>query len=351
MKKYFSQFLHKSLETFDKGSDRYFVYFLLASLIIHIGFLFTNTSWNLFDLQKSRPKDAKRLQYVTFVPSENLKSLRMAREKKKKIMDQQSKQIVNSSLHGKDVLDANTKFLGKRTQTFERQTIAKNNGSFKDAGKGVANPQDKIAEIEKVKSEKQQVKQVKKSKEIKETKDLTLSNLGAVALKAGQEIKATKKDKIESKAKESQSLDNKLGLKYGDQDLIGFAKNNDFIEDIPLGDMTYLNTVEYKYFGFYERIRKKLEKHWGANLQNKADELFRKGRRLPASENMITSLIVTLDNKGKIVNIKVSSSSGFLELDEAAIESFNKAGPFPNPPHGMMRAGRAEIRWGFVVSS
>ena len=27
-------------------------------------------------------------------------------------------------------------------------------------------------------------------------------------------------------------------------------QNNDFIEDVPLGDLTNLNTVEFKYFGF-----------------------------------------------------------------------------------------------------
>ena len=115
--------------------------------------------------------------------------------------------------------------------------------------------------------------------------------------------------------------------------------------------MTRLNTVEYKYYGFYHRIKQKLEQYWGNSIQKKAHALWKSGRRMPASANRITSLEVTLDKRGKIVNVNVKGSSGVRELDEAAIESFNKAGPFPNPPKGMVKNGHARIQWGFVVKS
>jgi protein TonB len=63
----------------------------------------------------------------------------------------------------------------------------------------------------------------------------------------------------------------------------------------------------------------------------------------------ITSLLVTIDAKGNITKVLLKSTSGINELDEAAIESFNKAGPFPNPPSGMLINGEATIEWGFVV--
>ena len=141
------------------------------------------------------------------------------------------------------------------------------------------------------------------------------------------------------------------GQKFGDEKLRGFAQSNDFVEDVPLGDMTRLNTIEFKYYGFYHRIRQKLEQHWGNTLREKASKLFKTGRRLPANENMVTSLTIILDIKGNIVRVAVKGTSGVKELDDAAIESFNKAGPFPNPPKGMMKSGRAQIEWGFVVKS
>ena len=60
------------------------------------------------------------------------------------------------------------------------------------------------------------------------------------------------------------------GLRNGSRGKTGLAKNNDFVEDLPLGDMTNMNTIEYKYYGFYHRIRQKLEQYWGRNLREKA---------------------------------------------------------------------------------
>jgi TonB family protein len=129
------------------------------------------------------------------------------------------------------------------------------------------------------------------------------------------------------------------------------SASNDYIQEIPLGDFTHVNTTEFKFFGFYHRIRQKLEQFWGRSIQEKAAALHRAGRRLPASEDLITSLRITLDEKGQIVKVKVLSTSGVRELDDAAIESFNKAGPFPNPPKDLLVEGEATIEWGFVVKS
>jgi protein TonB len=127
------------------------------------------------------------------------------------------------------------------------------------------------------------------------------------------------------------------------------AQSNDYVEDVPLGEQTHLNTTEFKYYGFYHRIKQKLEQHWGASLQEKMERIYKSGRQVASIDNRITSLVVKLDEKGNIVEVQISSTSGVRELDDAAIESFNKAGPFPNPPKGMMENGVARIEWGFVV--
>jgi protein TonB len=113
--------------------------------------------------------------------------------------------------------------------------------------------------------------------------------------------------------------------------------------------MTHLNTIEFKFYGFYHRIRQKLEQYWGNSLREKADLLAKQGRRIASDVDKITSLSIHIDTRGNIVKIMLRSTSGVKELDDAAIESFNKAGPFPNPPQGMMKDGVAVIEWGFVV--
>jgi protein TonB len=120
---------------------------------------------------------------------------------------------------------------------------------------------------------------------------------------------------------------------------------------VALGDFTQLNTVEYKYYGFFNRIRLKLEQFWGRSLKDKAEALYKSGRRLPASDQYVTSLVITMSADGQIIQVQVKSSSGVRELDDAAIDSFKAAGPFPNPPQGLIVDGKATIEWGFVVKS
>jgi TonB family protein len=129
------------------------------------------------------------------------------------------------------------------------------------------------------------------------------------------------------------------------------SRTNDFLENIPPGDLTYLNTIEYKYYGFFHRIRQKIEQFWGRSLKEKAEQLLQEGRRLATDELLITGLVVTLSPEGVITHIRIKGSSGVLELDEAAVEAFNHAGPFPNPPKGLVKNGKVEIEWGFVVDT
>lgn len=251
-------------------------------------------------------------------------------------------QIVNTEEANNDRTPEEAKFLGKKNQMFDRQTKAANVGSFKQAGQGVKNgfqlqKYKKMAEVKKQQKKKVEKKAVKKdfSKALKKIK------MSDLAMDAKKDMKVKKAAPTPTMAA--------LGLQNGNHQSTGLSASSDFVEDLPLGDMSHLNTQEYKYFGFFDRIRKKLEQHWGYSLRKKARSMMNRGVRIPASENKITSLKITIDSLGNIVEVLVKSTSGVSELDDAAIESFNKAGPFPNPPKGMIVNGQATIEWGFVV--
>lgn len=128
------------------------------------------------------------------------------------------------------------------------------------------------------------------------------------------------------------------------------SSTSDHVENVPLGDLTHLNTIEYKFFGYYHRIRQKLEGFWGRSVQEKAEQLASRGRAL-ASDEHFTALRIVMNSSGEIVDVVILGSSGVKELDDAAIESFNEAGPFPHPPKGLIVEGRVTIEWGFVVNS
>jgi len=223
-----------------------------------------------------------------------------------------NKQIVQSEDSEKrEVKDK--AFLSDKTRSFDRQTKARVNDIFKQGAAGGA-------------------------KKKQGAKDLKLSDLGTMA---GEDpFKSAAKEYVDKKNGSNQNTPERK-----------VSSTNDHLEEVELGDLTHLNTVEYKYYGFYHRIRQKLEQFWGRSLYEKAEQLAKDGRRVPASENLITALRITLDEKGNIVAIDILGSSGVKELDDAAIESFNEAGPFPNPPRDLIVDGRVTLEWGFVVTS
>ncbi|HXH32069.1 MAG TPA: TonB family protein [Bacteriovoracaceae bacterium] len=238
------------------------------------------------------------------------------------------KQIVQSEEASSDEKPEDKAFLSDKNRNFDRQTVSKDTDIFKKAGLGNA----ALTQLAK--------KTVAQKQKKANLTDLKLSDVG---IEAG--VMQPPKPSREPASLSTQ------GTKNGDPLALGFSSTNDYVEDVALGDFTHLNTVEYKYYGFFHRIRQKLEQFWGKSIQEKASSMFKAGRRIASNEDLITSLQITLDEKGQIIAVKILGTSGVKELDDAAIESFNQAGPFPNPPKDLLVNGKAVIEWGFVVKS
>lgn len=294
------------------GQRRLFYLFLLAMFILHASMM----------VVKFRDEWEK----VSFTPTKAIK-LKLVQEALREMVTNQKKQIVQSE-------DSESKekpkeaFLSDKDRSFDRQTVARNIDSFQKAAKGNATA-TQIANQSKTSQKKKA-----------NFKDIKLSDLGFAA---GNPV-----PKQADRAPASESI---KGMENGDPLSKGLSSTNDYVEEVALGDFTHLNTVEYKFYGFFHRIRQKLEQFWGKSIQEKAAAIFKQGRRLPASDNLITSLQVTLNEKGEIIGVKILGASGVKELDDAAVESFNQAGPFPNPPKDLLVNGKATIEWGFVVKS
>ncbi len=256
-----------------------------------------------------------------------------------------TQQIVNNEKVGEEAEPTNARFLSERNQKVEKEMTQKEVGTFKVAGAGIETGSDVAAAAQKHESTpsaaKKKVTAKNKTQTKKQSEKITFADL-ALENTPSPEVVQKRSAQINKAPK---------GLKKGQQGKSGLGRNNDYIEDVPLGDMTALNAVEYKYFGFYHRIRQQLEQHWGKSLKEQVENLYRTGRKIASGQDKITSLRITIDHKGQIMDVHVQGSSGVSELDKAAIEAFNRAGPFPNPPTGMLQGGMAEIEWGFVVKS
>lgn len=264
-----------------------------------------------FQVTETPPPKAKNTPAPITVTIDNTSSIR--------------KQIVDSedTANREEKKDA---YLSDKTRSFDRQTKARVTDTFKTTQKKEGSPGSPG------KSQKKKIK------------DLNFSDLGGDVAQ----------DPFKTAAQDYTNQKNGNGQKGGDG---GNSPNRsisstiDHLEGIPLGDITNLNTVEYKYYGFYHRIKLKLEQFWGRSLHAKAEQMAKQGRQIASEEELVTALRIVMDGKGRIVAINIVGSSGIKELDDAAIESFNQAGPFPNPPKDLVVNDRVTIEWGFVVKS
>lgn len=297
-----------------KKQQKIFYSILLASIFLHVTFFLFKIERNFSQISKQENRIKLKLRSEEFESRAN----QMAETNKSK--DQEK---------SKDAT-----FFSEQNNNFEKQTKASENGKFQNAGLG---KKDANAEkVAKIQPAMEAQKKVTKKKGDISFKDFSFS---PTTTKIAQKLIAQKESQV------------RKGLENGDKLISGLARTNDYLEHIPLGDMTSLNTTEHVYYGFYYRIKQQLEQHWGASLKEKMEKVYKRNGRFPASDKYITSIKVMLDEKGKIVDIIIKGSSGVEELDQAAIESFNKAGPFPNPPKGMIINGRAAIEWGFAVTN
>lgn len=250
------------------------------------------------------------------------------RDAAKKTKDDLQKRIVQSNAGREVKVAAEDAFLGEKTRTVDRKTVNAKK-SIEAARPGMprtslatASPQDKAARESKPRGEEEASPKVE------------IAKFGLAILP-----EARRKGAAEELAKDTPRWAN-----------IG-SQPQDYVHGIKESDRTALNTREYLYFGYHQRIRQRLELEWTRLLRAELLRFYRGGRRLAAETEYSTRLVVTLNDRGEITRIKILDMSGTQELDNVAVQAFNKAGPFPNPPKGLVRNGEIEVPWELKLRS
>ena len=119
----------------------------------------------------------------------------------------------------------------------------------------------------------------------------------------------------------------------------------DYLDDVEDGEGTYLNSREFKYASFFNRVHQGVSRSWhpGAIYRERDPHGNVYGR-----SDRITVLSVTLDQDGTLDAIGVKYSSGVGFLAREAMRAFRSAQPFPNPPRGLLDASnRISFNFGF----
>ncbi len=286
-----------------------FTEFVIISIAIH-GLIVL-----IMSLPKIQPKmDPVTIEILDQIPVLPTQAIRPVLAEKSKILE---KQIVEQEEKKSDEEAPDTRFLSAQNQKVKKETVAKDKGQFKNSKKESASPTTSSP------------------------KTWSLApKLNAADTFADEALK-----KEETKAASDDSSDKKAELAEGSQ-------TEDYLKQVDQGLETLLNAREFKYYTYYNRIRRQLSQHWEPKVRTKLSQMFKQGRHLAAASDRITKLVVVLDRGGNLVKVQVLKESGVTDLDDAATEAFQSAAPFPNPPSGIVeKDGTVKIRWDFVLES
>lgn len=281
-----------------------FQFFLILSIIVHLIF------WMSLNFVIQPDHARKEAIEVTFLaPKKNNQTVEDD-QLNKQIVDQ-SDQALNKETPEKDY------FLSKNNQTVKKQMISRKKGDFRNTGKLVGdNSMDK--------------KEMPLSTPANNQKFNPLTEL--------------------SKRFKEQNLHTMSGDTASSSAAV--SQTPDYLKDKEYGVDTILSTKEFKYYTYFNRIRRQLSQHWEPKVREKLTKMFRQGRTIASEQDRITKLLIILNNEGILVKVQMVSDSGVRDLDDAAIEAFKAASPFPNPPKGIVDPdGTVKIRWDFVLES
>jgi protein TonB len=291
--------------------------FILASILLH--FLVFGT----LALLKLRPTDeAANQKRVRIVTAKDLTEEQRAALKAMQLVQQDQRM-------GEDKVDPNAKYLSKFDQKVDQEMRARRIDDFKNLERS-HQASEAAPRLDVPKPAPKQEKAVKEK----------LSEDGTKV--RGKQLVKNILSSLNQQAAQVAAENGGLGASSG---------TDDYLKNLPEGERTLLNTREYKFYSYFERIRGQLKQVWKPLIQRTFADISFTRKRAPASDGeKVTRVAVLMDNDGNIKSIDVVKSSGVAIIDSAAVEAFHKAGPFPNPPTGMVDDdGSVRLQWEFVL--
>jgi TonB family protein len=108
----------------------------------------------------------------------------------------------------------------------------------------------------------------------------------------------------------------------------------DRINGVDEGEQTLLNTREWRYAGFFNRVGAEVYPHWVREMRTAAQDRDPTAQRFLYKDRE-TDVAVRLDSEGRLLDVRVVKSSGATFLDDAVVKAWREAQPFANVPKGL----------------
>lgn len=269
-------------------------------------------------------------------------------EQQKKLNDNKTGQIVEQ--HEKPINDEspdNSKYLSRHNQKVVRETQAAVHGKFKntDSSAGLAKPATQSSKSIEKPNQESPIDKIAEKTRIKDQPKNILTSADGVS----SNLKRDMKDLLPNFKPAPPTPEAQTVAEGGEQES---SATDDHLKDVAKGMQTLLSTREFVYYSYYNRIKDKLRQYWEPKIKEKMERIVRQGRTIASNTDRVTRIVIVLDNSGTLVRVQIIGPSGVNDLDEAAVEAFRAAAPFPNPPRGIADPdGTIKIRWDFILEA
>ena len=285
---------------------------------------------------------------VDLMSPEELKAMLKAEEKKNTPIV--GKQIVETDKNRiNDEIDPKAKYLSQYDQRVIHETRAAQTGKFSnEAGHGQAQAAVAAKKPDENTTEDQEQKKAIEEEQAANEAELKAFEHGDISVAAKKGLQ-----KFSPTFRKLPVVPDPNAQEQVAGDGHEVSKTDDHLKNVPTGMQTMLSTREFVYYSYYNRIKDKLRQYWEPKIKEKFERTMRQGRNIASSDgDKITKVVIVLDEKGTLIRVQVLSASGLVDLDEAAVEAFRAAAPFPNPPKGIVdQDGTIKIRWDFVLEA
>jgi TonB family protein len=376
---------------------------LVLALILHAQLIFTNILpmiYNFWSELFPRPERSK-ITEIKVVPmpsrrwAENQKvipKLEVTERKKEKqeALAEKEKEKDDKDIKGQEVDVAPTpdstrpkdaKFLSEHNTNVKKESVSRDQKkdygiaqsrrtvaefSRKTEAEDKMKGHEKIALLTKKKGEQAksqeeksfafEIPDIKKRQSLQLKLDLSLGELASYS--SSDELKGNSK-RLKLQKGEIGKFNPEVGDRGNDQqtvakfsqptldqlDMITGAPANDHIRDVPKGEETLLNSKEFRYATFFNRVKRVVSEQWSPVEVYLQHDPY---GNVYGVKDRYTLLNIELDDQGELRDVQVVQSSGMVFLDDEARQAFQSAAPFPNPPRGMLEDdGRIRFQFGF----